>query len=137
LDLKQYLLHPPEKLDRICRLIPYSFIEEIVEEEFLEEQSAQLPDDLPLILEKAGHGIHLMDIVIDDRAYKLLVRGGWIANISLIYRGEEYTGLEALEKLEENMDQQQSESIGYIHQQQKRSDSSYLGTNPWIRYMRK
>ena len=101
MNLKPYLLHPPEKLDEICRLIPYSFIEEIVEEEFLEEKGIQLPDDLPLILEKAGHGIHLMDIVIDDHAYKILVRRGRIANISLIHRGKEYTGLEALKKLEE------------------------------------
>ncbi len=101
MDLIRYLLHSRDKLDDINNKIPLSFVEEIIEEEFLGEFNAQLPDDLPLAIERAGHGLHLIVIRSNGRTYKLLLQQARIANISLFDDEREKKGLKALKNLEE------------------------------------
>lgn len=100
MDLIRYLLHPRDKLDDINKKIPLSFVEEIIEEELLDEFSTQLPDDLQLAIERAGHGLHLIVIRVNRRTYKLLLQQARIANISLFNDGRESRGLKALKYLE-------------------------------------
>ncbi len=99
MDLTSYLLHPRDEFDKISKKIPMSFVEEVIEVEPLDEFTAQLPEDLPLVLERAGHGLHFVVIKVGEKTYKLLLSGARIANISLFHGGEEVSGLRAFEKL--------------------------------------